>query len=299
MISIVDPKWKLFVKLAELGSLSRTSTTLDVPQSMVSRHLAQLEQDCGARLFRRTGRGVVLTEFGEQIFPRITAMIAQAEVLADDIHTSGGVPSGEVRVGLLPSTVPLLASQLFASVRERYPKIRLHLMEGTNTQLQELVQDGRLDMALLAREDEPANGDEPVLARVSLKLVGRRDAPLLRQETVAFARLHGEPLVLPSPPHPIRSRLEQLARAQRIELNMAVEADSIWLQHAIAAAGGGYAVTTGLAGNGAVDEQLAAAQIVEPEMWRVLVLSTTLRRPHTLATREVYRQIQRLAPTRL
>jgi DNA-binding transcriptional LysR family regulator len=299
LISIVDPKWKLFIQLAELGSLSRTAVALDVPQSMVSRHLAQLEQDCGARLFRRTGRGVVLTEFGEQIFPRITAMIAQAEVLADDIHTSGGMPAGEVRVGLLPSTVPLLASRLFASVRERYPKIRLHLMEGTNVQLQELVDDGRLDMALLAREDDPPTNDEPILARVSLKLVGRRDAALLQHETVEFERLHGQPLVLPSPPHPIRTRLEQLARARRIELNMAIEADSIWLQHAIAAAGGGYAVTTGLAGNGALDEQLAAAQIVGPEMWRVLVLSTTLRRPHTLATREVYRQIQRLAPTHL
>jgi len=295
LISIVDPKWKLFVQLAELGSLSRTAVALDVPQSMVSRHLAQLEHDCGARLFRRTGRGVVLTEFGEQIFPRITAMIAQAEVLADDIHTSGGMPAGEVRVGLLPSTVPLLASQLFASVRERYPKIRLHLMEGTNAQLQELVHDGRLDMALLAREEEPTTNDEPVLARLSLKLVGRRDAPLLQEATVAFARLHGEPLVLPSSPHPLRSRLEQLALVQRAELNMAVEADSIWLQHAIAAAGGGYAVTTGLTGNGALDEQLATAQIVEPEIWRVLVLGTTLRRPHTLASREVYRHIQRLA----
>ena len=298
MITIVDPKWKLFVQLAELGSLSRAATALDVPQSMVSRHLAQLEQDCGARLFRRTGRGVVLTEFGEQIFPRITAMIAQAEVLADDIHTSGGLPAGEVRVGLLPSTVPLLASALFASVRERHPKIRLHLMEGTNAQLQELVQDGRLDMALLAREDDPPTSDEPILARVSLKLIGPRDAPLLQRETVEFARLHGQALVLPSPPHPIRMRLEQLARARQIELNMAVEADSIRLQHAIAAAGGGYAVTTGLPGSGALDAQLAAAPIVEPEIWPVPVLCTTLRRPHTLATREVYRQIQRLAPTR-
>lgn len=299
MISILDPKWKLFVKLAELGSLSRTAITLDVPQSMVSRHLAQLEQDCGARLFRRTGRGVVLTEFGEQIFPRIMAMIAEAEVLSDDILTSGGVPSGEVRVGLLPSTVPLIAGPFFAKARERYPSVRLHLMEGTNAQLGELVQDGRLDMALLAREDDQVTKDEPVLARFYLKLVGLRDDPLLQQETVQFAQLHGLPLVLPSPPHPLRARLEQLARVQRIELNMAIEADSARLQHAIAAVGGGYAITTGLVGNGSADGQLAAAQIVNPEISRVLVLSTTLRRPHTLATREVYKQLQRLAPVLL
>lgn len=295
MISILDPKWKLFVKLAEHGSLSRTAIALDVPQSMVSRHLAQLEQDCGARLFRRTGRGVVLTEFGEQIFPRITALISQAEVLADDISTSGGVPSGEVRVGLLPSSVPLMAGPLFKRVRERYPKVRLHLTEGSSAQLEELVQEGRLDMALLLREDAEPAGDEPVLARVPLQLVGLRDAPLLQQETVEFVQLHGVPLILPSPPHPLRARLEQLARVQQVELNMAIEADSIRLQHAIAAVGGGYAITAGLVGAAAEGSPLGTVQIVNPTMVRAIVLSTTLRRPHTLASREVYKQIQRLA----
>lgn len=296
MPSILDPKWRLFVKLAELGSLARAATTLAMPQSMVSRHLAQLEKECGARLFRRTGRGVVLTEFGERIFPRIGAMIEQAEALADDIRTSGGVPSGEVRVGLLPSTVPLLAGPLFAKVRERFPNVRLHLMEGSSAQLEELVADGRLDMAVLLREDEQSGADEPVLTRVVLQLVGPRDAPLLRHGTVEFAKLNGVPLILPSPPHPLRARLEQIARDQRIELNMAIEADSIRLQHAVAAAGGGYAITAGLF-EAAERVSLAAARIVKPELVRTVVLATTLRRPHTLATREVYQQIQRLMAT--
>lgn len=298
MLSILDPKWQLFVKLAELGSLSKAATALDMPQSMISRHLAQLEAECGARLFRRTGRGVVLTEFGEQIFPRIGAMIAEAEVLADDIRTSSGVPSGEVRVGLLPSTVPVLAGPLFARVRERFPKVRLHLMEGNSAQLDELIREGRLDMALLLRDDEERSGDAPVLTRVALQLVGPRDAPVLQQETVDFVQLRGLPLILPSAPHPIRARLERLARAHRIGLNMAIEADSIRLQHAIAAAGGGYAVTARLI-ESAESEQLAAAQIVKPRLLRTIVLGITLRRPHTLATREVYQQIQRLAPATL
>lgn len=78
MQSILDPKWSVFIKVAELGSLTKAATAIDVPQSMVSRHISQLEQQCGSRLFRRTGRGVVLTEFGEQIFPRIEALIAEA-----------------------------------------------------------------------------------------------------------------------------------------------------------------------------------------------------------------------------
>src|SRR5215470_12972962 len=121
--SIVDPKWLLFVKVTELGSLTHAAAALDLPQSVISRQIGALERDCGTRLFRRTGRGVVLTDFGEQIFPRIKTLIAQADQLSDDISVSGGEPLGEVRLGLLPSTVPLLASPLLRAVTARLPKV--------------------------------------------------------------------------------------------------------------------------------------------------------------------------------
>lgn len=295
MRSIVDPKWQLFVKVAELGSLSRAATATDVPQSMISRHLATLERECGARLFRRTGRGVVLTEFGEQVFPRIHAMLVEAQQLADDIRTSGGVPSGEVRVGLLPSTVPLIAHVLFDTARKRFPRIRLHLTEGSSALLEELLQEGRVDMALLSREEDHVGPDEPVLQRHAMHVVGLATDPLLQQPVVAFRQLEALPLVLPSPPHPLRARLEQLARGLRVSLNMAIEADSMRLQHTIAAAGGGYAITGGLLGASDLNTRLKAVPLAEPVLLRTIVLGTTLRRPHTLATREIYQQILMLS----
>jgi LysR family nitrogen assimilation transcriptional regulator len=300
MISILDAKWHLFVKLAELGSLSKTAANLGVPQSMVSRHLTKLEQECGIRLFRRTGRGVVLTEFGEQLFPRVTAMMAAAEVLADDILTSGGMPTGEVRVGLLPSTVPQLAGLLFSTLHARFPKIRLHLTEGSSAHLEEMVLSGRVDMAMLARESDQVHGDEPLLGKHSLYVVGRCDDPLLQDGVIAFDMLHGLPLVLPSTPHPLRARLDQIARARGLALNMAIDADTMRLQHAIAAEGGGYAITGGgLVGAVHGETRLKAARVVEPELQRTIVLSTTLRRPHTQATREVYKLLQQVVPPAL
>lgn len=296
MRSIVDPKWQLFVKVAELGSLSRAAVATDVPQPMLSRHMASLERACGERLFRRTGRGVVLTEFGERIFPRIHAMIAEAQRLADDIRTSGGVPTGEVRVGLLPSTVPLLADVLCKTVRERFPRIRLHLTEGSSALMEELVNAGRVDMALLSREVDQIGPDEPVLRQHAMHVVGPARDPLLQCPRFEFRRLEHLPLVLPSPPHPLRARLEQLARSLQLSLNMASEADSMRLQHTIAAAGGGYAISAGLLGTSDLNAGLAAVPIAEPALLRTIVLSTTLRRPHTLATREVYQQVLALAP---
>jgi DNA-binding transcriptional LysR family regulator len=298
MQSILDSKWQVFMKVAELGSLTRAATVFDVPQSMISRHVSALEQQCGARLFRRTGRGVVLTEFGEQLYPRLQALVQEADRLADDIQSSGGMPVGEVRVGMLPSSVPLLACKLFSMVREKFPRVRLHLSEGPNTQLEEWLRDGRVDMALLLREGPVSDSGESVLAQISLHLIGQRNDPLLHQETVDLAAVQGLPLVVPSHPHPLRTRLDALAEARGISLDIAVEADSIRLQHEIAAAGGGYAITSGLFEQHD-DPRLASVRIVKPELLRSVVLSTSPRRPHTMATREMFRLIVQVVPEML
>lgn len=296
MQSILDPKWLFFIEVAEQGSLTRASDVLDVPQSMVSRHINQLEMQCGSRLFRRTGRGVVLTEFGEELFPRLRALVSEADSITDAIRTTGGTPAGEVRVGMLPSTVPMLASKLFSLVRERFPRVKLHLSDGSSALLEEQLRDGRVDMALLLREGPVSDAGESVLAQATLELVGQRGDPMLAGGTIALDALQGLPLVVPSPPHLLRARLDTLAEARGLRLHFAVEADSIRLQHEIAAVGGGYAITSGLF-ELRHDPRLASARIVKPELLRSVVLSTTLRRPHTLATREVQRLIVQVVPT--
>ena len=94
---------KIFVQVAELGSLSKAASVTGVPQSAISRKITALEQDCSGRLFHRTGRGVTLTEFGQRVLPRIKALIDDAQQLSDDLKSSAGVPAGTVRIGFLPS----------------------------------------------------------------------------------------------------------------------------------------------------------------------------------------------------
>lgn len=298
MQTILDSKWHLFAKVAELGSLSRASAALDMPQSVVSRHIAQLEEESGSRLFRRTGRGVVLTELGERIYPRIKAMILEGEQLADDIRSSRGVPMGEVRLGLLPSTVALLAGPLFAEVKKRFPEVQLHITEGSSAQLEEWLKEGRLDLSLLLREENTARTDEPVLTRLPLLLILPLGHPLSFGKTIAFNDVLQLPLVLPSNPHPMRSRLEALAKQKDTALKIGAEADSIHLQHEIAAHGGGFAITAGQLSE-PERERLATLHIVDPVLSRSVVLGTTSHRPSTHALREVSKLILDVAPALL
>jgi len=281
--------------VAELGAVSRAAVAADVPQSVVSRHIAQLERDAGSRLFRRTGRGVVLTELGQQLYPRIKRLIAESESFADEVRASRGVPVGDVRLGLLPSTVPSLAGPLYQHVLKQFPKVRLHLMEGSSSQLQEMLDEGRLDLSLLLRDGGESSVDEPVLMEGALCLVLASSDPLAGRQEIRFEEVAKLPLVLPGEPHPLRERLSSLARKLGLSLQIAAEANSIRLQHEIAASGAGYAITS-LSIAPHDRQRLVALKIVEPVLARAVVLAVARHRPHTLATREIQGLVLSMAP---
>ena len=60
---------QLLAELADAGSLSKVCATRGIAQSALSKQIAALETDLGAKLFYRTGRGVVLTELGKAMLP--------------------------------------------------------------------------------------------------------------------------------------------------------------------------------------------------------------------------------------
>ena len=64
---------KLFLEVADLGSFSKAAIARRTVQSHISRQMSELERECGARLFQRTGRGVVLTDLGQRMVPRVRA----------------------------------------------------------------------------------------------------------------------------------------------------------------------------------------------------------------------------------
>lgn len=293
---MIDFRWRIFLRIVDAGSLSKAAAALAVPQSMVSRAISHLERQCGERLFVRTGRGVVLTELGAQILPRVARLAADADLLIEDIRNAQGQPMGDVRIGLLPTAVARYAGPLASRVQAGLPGVRLHLVEGASAQLEEHLREGRLDMAVVLREDARSVGDERILARVPLHLIGRCGSEALAGGAVPLAGLSGLPLILPARPHLLRARLDRLAAEHGLHLTVVIEADSVQLQYEVAAAGGGFAIASNMADSAdSADPRLAFARIVQPELERFVVLAESPRRPHTRATREVHRLVCALA----
>jgi LysR family transcriptional regulator, nitrogen assimilation regulatory protein len=288
--------WKLFLDAAEFGSLSKVAVAYGTSQPHISRQIRELEEQCGGRLFERTGRGVVLTELGQRITPQVRAWMASTEQLANDVRTSAGTPIGKVRIGSLPSTAHPLVSTLYKQLKERYPLIQLAVREGQGSQLETWLEDGSVDVAILYRTSpSPMHGDI-YLVETSTHLISALGDPLTSRPTVPFSALNNLPLVLFCRPSSWRNYLEQISADRAVSLNVALEADSLSLQTQIVSEGGIYALLGPYAIAAAAKERpLRSSKVIAPVVTRHIALAMSRHGSLTLACRTVMQVAREIA----
>ncbi len=288
--------WKLFIEAAELGSLSKVAVAHGTSQPHISRQIGDLEQECGGRLFARTGRGVVLTELGQRIAPKVRAWLASTEQLASDVRSSAGTPIGKVRIGSLPSTAHPLVSTLYKQLKERYPRIQLAVREGQGAQLETWLDDGSVDLAILYRTGPSSTNGDTYLVETSTYLVSAVGDPLTARKTVPFSALNNLPLVLFCRPSGWRNYLEQIAAERKVSLHVALEADSLSLQTHMAAEGGAYALLGPYAiAAASKDYRLQSSKLVDPVVTRHIALAMSRHGNLTLACRTVMQELRKIA----
>lgn len=267
-------KWRAFVAIGELGSLTRAALFLDSNQSLLSRQLNALERECGSRLFNRTGRGVELSEVGERLFPQVKALLEGAEQLEIEIRGEVREPTGRVTVGSLPSIAHPLVGRLFSDLRERHPAVKLKILEGSSGQVEEWLSDTRVDIAILYRYSSTLSEHEQALATVDSFLIGAKGDRLTLRPELPLSELDGLPFVLPSVPNGLRTALDAFARQERISLTPVIEADSLPLQKLLVAQERLYTVLPLHAVWTEIGEgRLQASRISSPPMQRIVAMA--------------------------
>lgn len=268
-------KWRAFIAIGELGSLTRAAVFLDSNQSLLSRQINALERECGARLFTRTGRGVELSETGQRLFPQVQALLREAERLELDIRGGLGEPSGRVTLGSLPSISNALAGRLFNEMRQRHPLVTLKVLEGSSGQVEEWLADARVDIAILYRYGSSLPEQEQALATVDSYLVGPPGDPLTKGDEVPFRALDELPFILPGVPNGLRTALDTMARSEHITLAPVIEADSLPLQKSLVAQERLYTVLPLHAvWNEVAEGRVQAARIVSPPFQRTVAMAS-------------------------
>lgn len=287
---------RLFLEVAEAGSLSKVAARRQTVQSHVSRQITDFEAECGGRLFRRTGRGVALTEFGQRAVARLRPWLHETEQLAQELRSESGQLLGAVRIGIIPSAAHPLTTRLFERLQAEHPGIRLDIAEAQGADLDAMLDSGAVDLAVLFRFQKPSGGDERLLCVAHTYLVSAPGDELTREPTLNFARLAGLRLVLPRRPSHWRHALEETARSQGFKLEPVAEADSLTVQKELVARQPGLYSVLGPYSMAAElrSGRLQATRLVRPDLCRNVTLALPRQGKLSPACRVVVATLQQL-----
>src|SRR5689334_12102238 len=94
-------QWRVFLAVAERGSLSKAAGDLHTDQPALSRSLRRLERLVGAPLFERSNRGLTLTELGRRLRDPVRGLVEQADALEARAHAEARQAGGVLKVGAI------------------------------------------------------------------------------------------------------------------------------------------------------------------------------------------------------
>lgn len=232
---------KYFLRIADEGSITGAAMVLGVAQPALSRQLRLLEEDLGVTLFRRTRRGVELTDEGERLRASTAAPLRQLELAVQYAGSPLARIERGLRLGMPESAVELLAVPLIASLTTVFPKVSFSVTAGSTDELVEAMLKGSVDVALINPVPDDRVFYRPLLEE-DLVLVGGPDSGLDAGRPVTFSELVDFPMTVPRSRTGVGVLLENAALRQRVLISYAVTTDSLAVTKSLIAAGLAYGV---------------------------------------------------------
>ncbi|HEY0291296.1 MAG TPA: LysR family transcriptional regulator [Hansschlegelia sp.] len=217
---------RYFVQVADSGNFSRAAEVLRVAQPSLSQQVRNLENELGVDLLVRHARGVTATELGQRFYDRARRIIEEADGAKADLRSLEDSPTGRVLIGLPTSAARGLAPHLYRTFAQRLPNVSLRVVEAMSGYLDDMIQAGRLDVALLYDHKAFENVAWTEMMVEELFLCVPKGHALVARGEIPFARLFDLPLVLPGRPNVLRTVIEQLA-ARHDLTPRAVDCDSL------------------------------------------------------------------------
>ncbi len=185
---------RYFVAVAQEENISRAAIRLHVSQPGVSRQVRDLEDELGFRLLERVRRTVRLTAAGRVFFAEARDLLARADRAVERARASV-VSQAEINVGYVPTGTAEIMPRALRVFRARLPKVRVTLHDLSVEEMQPLLLQGKLDLALTVRWHKlPRQLAAQELARYETRVAVGTTHPLARSKCVELAQIASEPV---------------------------------------------------------------------------------------------------------
>jgi DNA-binding transcriptional LysR family regulator len=268
---------RYFLAVCEALNFTRAAEACHVSQPSLTRAIKALEDELGGPLFRRERNNSHLTGLGEMMRPHLSQVLIETEAAKERAKSFGRLEDVELKLGMMCTIGPHRFVPFLQGFRERHPKVRLAVQDGSAVQLSERLAGGELDVAVYGQPEEI---DDRFHAR---RLYDERFVigvcpghSFEKQNAVRVCELNGQAYIN-------RSECEFLGHAGRLWREQGAKVSTVfrsdrddWVQ-SMALAGLGftfipeYAVTV---------PGLCVRPLIEPDITRTIQVVTVRGRPH-------------------
>jgi LysR family transcriptional regulator, nitrogen assimilation regulatory protein len=258
-----------FVRVCELGSITRAATALNIAQPALGLQIRSLEHEFQTDLLVRTSRGVSPTATGEIVLTWAREILDRTDQVRRRVaEIQGGRQTPSITVGLTASLSILLARPIVEGTFDR--KIKVKIVEGFSQSIAELVDSGRVDIGLGFGVLETKGVQSIAIMRERLFYVS---AASEKRGPISLAEVLDQPLALPDDQNSIRHTIEAAARKIDMPVIGSYEVGSLQASREIARSGKASAITPfGGVASDLRSGELSVRLITEPMVERTLYM---------------------------
>ena len=263
-----------FVAVADHRAFGTAAEALSVSQPGLSKQLATMEHELGARLFERTSRRVTLTPLGRSLLGRARTILREVGEFRALARGSIGLFGDRLAIGVLPSVGAYFMPVANRRLHRLYPDLRLVVQEGATVPLLELLREGRLDAVIGTSTRDPAF-ESVALFTEALWICAASDDPLSGDTgPVGLEDLADRPLLSLGPEFALADVVERLAALAGTFVSRDYRGASLDAVRQMAVMGAGIAVLPSLyaLAEAVRDPDFVVRRIDHPEAAHEIVL---------------------------
>ncbi|MGY4408180.1 LysR family transcriptional regulator [Bradyrhizobium sp. USDA 3315] len=262
---------RYFVGVVEAGSFTKAATHLNVAQSALSLHVRQLEEGFGTQLLTRERTGIRMTASGVKLLKHAQTILREIQLTEAELTSRTASPAGEVTIGITSGIARAINCELLAMAKEALPRVSLKVVEAMTGPLEEMIDGGRLNLAVLYRAAESSK-PATVLAREHTCLIVPPKRPPY-EDTIRLKDLQAYPLAVVIRKNDVRWSAADFIAEHGCALDVRFEVDSLSTIISLVTEGKVYSILLPSAVQKEIKQrQLRAVKIIDPAIERHIVI---------------------------
>jgi DNA-binding transcriptional LysR family regulator len=215
-----------FLEVAKLQSFSRAAEKLFRTQPAISAQVRLLEQECGEKLFDRSGKKVLLTPAGEILCTYAEKLLGLQKEALQAIAELNQTPRGKLYIGANEATCLYVLPKTFARFKHLYPLVQISIYRNFSHKILQKVQEGAVDLGIVTLPQTMNNMEVIPVFRDEVQVVVPKNHSLAKNRSVTVEQLSQHPLILPKTGH-TRVVIDRLLRDYRDHLQISMELASV------------------------------------------------------------------------